>query len=171
MSTVAMPKVRPIAGIYRDTIYVTLKTRTPGASVYYTIDETTPSSGSTLFVNGTPIEIAARTYLYEPIWLETEGDFEWIEGAASDFSWMENDIYVSTIITLKAIAIKTGWTNSSVLTALFVVADITFKHLEELIVEATYLTTEAGERIVTEAGEYIVINYGVEETIFQKVIQ
>jgi len=76
------------AGTYFTTQSVTLSTTTTGASIYYTIDGTTPTTSSTQFNTTTPISISSTT-------------------------------------TVKAIAVKTGWSNSGVLTATYTISPAT----------------------------------------------
>lgn len=61
MSTVSNPVINPIAGSFKNSVEVTLKCLTPGASIYYTIDGTTPDATKTLYVDGTPVVVASTT--------------------------------------------------------------------------------------------------------------
>lgn len=82
-NTVATPKALPIAGIYTGAQSVALTCDTPGASIYYTVDGSTPDATKTAY-NG-PIAVAATT-------------------------------------TIKAIAIKTGMTNSAVFSGTYTIS-------------------------------------------------
>jgi len=59
---VAMPKADKVSGTYGSTQTVTLSCDTEGAAIYYTLDGSTPNTGSELY-NGTPLTIAATTTL------------------------------------------------------------------------------------------------------------
>lgn len=54
---VATPTFNPAAGTYYETQYVTISTTTEGATIYYTIDGSDPTTGSTVYA--TPIEVDA----------------------------------------------------------------------------------------------------------------
>ncbi|MFA6383601.1 MAG: chitobiase/beta-hexosaminidase C-terminal domain-containing protein, partial [Parcubacteria group bacterium] len=79
---VATPTATPVAGTYTSAQSVTLATTTSGATIYYTLDGSTPSSFSTQYSTA---------------------------------------IAISATITLKAIAVKSGMTDSAVLTALYTI--------------------------------------------------
>jgi hypothetical protein len=53
--TVATPTANPPGGIYTEAQTVTLETTTPGASIYYTLNGTTPSASSTLYTSSITI--------------------------------------------------------------------------------------------------------------------
>jgi len=57
----ATPTFSPAPGTYNSAQSVSLSDATNGASIYYTIDGTTPTSKSTLFSAGTPIVVTATT--------------------------------------------------------------------------------------------------------------
>ncbi len=57
----ATPTFSPVPGTYTSAQSVSLADTTTGASIYYTIDGSTPSSGSTLFSAATPIPVNATT--------------------------------------------------------------------------------------------------------------
>jgi hypothetical protein len=57
----ATPTFSPAAGTYTAAQSVSLATTTAGASIYYTIDGSTPTTGSTLFSAATPIQVATTT--------------------------------------------------------------------------------------------------------------
>jgi glucosylceramidase len=57
----ATPTFSPAPGTYNSAQSVSLSDATNGASIYYTIDGTTPTSKSTLFTAGTPIAVTATT--------------------------------------------------------------------------------------------------------------
>jgi len=80
--SVAAPTADPPARIYGEAQSVTLATTTEGASIYYTIDGSTPTTSSTLY--SSPIDISESK-------------------------------------TIKAIAVKEGMTNSSVLNAQYTI--------------------------------------------------
>jgi hypothetical protein len=82
-STVATPTADPAAGAVADESTVTLATTTAGATIYYTTDGSTPTTGSMVY--STPLVISYAT-------------------------------------TIKAIAVKTGLNNSSVLTAAYTIS-------------------------------------------------
>ncbi len=57
----AAPTFTPAPGTYSTTQPVTLSSTTPGASIYYTTNGTTPTTSSTLYNSGTPISVSATT--------------------------------------------------------------------------------------------------------------
>jgi glucosylceramidase len=57
----ATPTFSPAPGTYTSNQSVSLADTTAGASIYYTIDGTTPTDKSTLFTTGTPISIKTTT--------------------------------------------------------------------------------------------------------------
>jgi glucosylceramidase len=59
--TASTPTFTPAPGTYTTAQSVTLADATSGASIYYTLDGTTPSAASTLFSPATPIAISATT--------------------------------------------------------------------------------------------------------------
>ncbi|MGD0787212.1 MAG: chitobiase/beta-hexosaminidase C-terminal domain-containing protein [Terracidiphilus sp.] len=59
--TAATPTFSPAAGTYTSAQTVSLSDSTPGASIYYTTNGTTPTAGSTLFSASTPIAVSATT--------------------------------------------------------------------------------------------------------------
>jgi hypothetical protein len=59
--TVATPTFSPVSGNYPSTQSVTISTTTSGATIYYTTNGTTPTTGSTLY--GGPVSVAATTTL------------------------------------------------------------------------------------------------------------
>jgi glucosylceramidase len=59
--TAATPTFSPAAGTYTSAQTVSLSDSTPGASIYYTTNGTTPTAGSTLFLASTPIAVSATT--------------------------------------------------------------------------------------------------------------
>jgi glucosylceramidase len=73
----ATPTFSPAPGTYAAAQTVTLSDTTPGASIYYTTNGTTPTTSSTLFSSTTPISVSSTT-------------------------------------TIEAIAVASGYTNSSV---------------------------------------------------------
>ncbi|NWJ50325.1 MAG: chitobiase/beta-hexosaminidase C-terminal domain-containing protein [Bacteroidetes bacterium] len=60
---VAKPTFSPVAGTYSTTQNVTISTATSGAKIYYTTDGTDPTSGSTLYVAGSPVVVSANKTL------------------------------------------------------------------------------------------------------------
>ncbi|CDV96358.1 Phage capsid protein [Desulfitobacterium hafniense] len=82
-NTVATPKALPTAGSYTGAQSVALSCDTPGATIYYTTNGSTPTTSSTAY-NG-PIAVAATA-------------------------------------TIKAIAVKSGMTNSVVMTAAYTIS-------------------------------------------------
>ncbi len=61
LPVVATPTFSPAPGVYTSAQSVSLSDTTNGASIYYTIDGSTPTSKSTLFAPGTPIAVSATT--------------------------------------------------------------------------------------------------------------
>ena len=59
--TAATPAFSPAPGSYSSAQSVALSDSTPGASIYYTTDGTTPTTSSTLFSASTPIAVASTT--------------------------------------------------------------------------------------------------------------
>lgn len=59
--TAASPAFNPTPGTYSAAQTVTLTDTTPGASIYYTTNGTTPSSASTLFSSAAPIAVSSTT--------------------------------------------------------------------------------------------------------------
>lgn len=57
--TVSMPTFSPASGIYTEALDVTITCNTAGATIYYTLDGSTPSTGSMVYSN--PIEITETT--------------------------------------------------------------------------------------------------------------
>lgn len=57
--TVAAPVIAPTAGTYADSVSVTLTCTTPGASIYYTTDNTEPTTASNLY--STPFVLTTNT--------------------------------------------------------------------------------------------------------------
>ena len=57
--TVAAPVIAPTAGTYADSVTVTLTCTTPGASIYYTTDNTEPTTASNLY--STPFVLTTNT--------------------------------------------------------------------------------------------------------------
>jgi hypothetical protein len=60
---VAAPTFSPAAGTYTTTQSVTLSTTTSGASMYYTVDGTTPTTSSTLYSSAIPVNVTTRSRL------------------------------------------------------------------------------------------------------------
>jgi hypothetical protein len=81
--TVATPTFSPVAGTYSSTQSVTISTTTPGASIFYTTDGSTPTTGSTPYT--TPVPVASS-------------------------------------LTLKALATASGFINSAVGSAIYVIS-------------------------------------------------
>jgi len=61
VSIIATPKISPIVGSYREKVEVTLKCKTPGVAIYYTIDGSTPDATDNLYTDGTPIQVSSTT--------------------------------------------------------------------------------------------------------------
>ncbi len=80
--TVATPAFSPAAGTYSGSVTVTLTTTTPGATIYYTTNGSTPTAASIPYTDPFPL---------------------------------------TTTATVKAIATKSGWINSSVAAATYTV--------------------------------------------------
>ena len=59
-SKVATPTFNPVAGTYYNALSVSISSTTTGAKIYYTLNDGTPSSSSTLYT-GTPIMVSATT--------------------------------------------------------------------------------------------------------------
>ena len=57
----ATPAFTPTAGTYTSTQKVSLSDNTSGASIYYTLDGSTPTTASTLFSPATPIAVSSTT--------------------------------------------------------------------------------------------------------------
>lgn len=99
----ATPVASPVAGFYVGTQSVTLSCSTPGSSIFFTVNGTTPTSGSTPYTG--PVSIASSQ-------------------------------------TLKAIATASGFSNSAVLTAIYVINGLPYKLGNLLLTpEATDLFT------------------------------
>jgi hypothetical protein len=81
-TTAVAPAFSPVAGSYTSPQNVTLASTTPGAQIYYTVDGSTPTAGSNLYVSAIP---------------------------------------VNTSLTISAIAIAAGFSNSSVAKAAYVI--------------------------------------------------
>jgi hypothetical protein len=60
-SAAASPTLSPSPGSYTSAQSVTLADTTPGAMIYYTTNGTAPSTGSSLYTPGTPLEVSATT--------------------------------------------------------------------------------------------------------------
>lgn len=82
----ATPVASPGAGAVASGTIVSLATATPGATIHYTVDGSTPDATDPVYVPGTTV------------------------------------ISVTAGVTIKAIAIKNGYTNSAVLTAAYTIA-------------------------------------------------
>ncbi|HMJ63632.1 MAG TPA: chitobiase/beta-hexosaminidase C-terminal domain-containing protein [Bryobacteraceae bacterium] len=82
ISTVATPVISPNGGSYRRKVFITLNCSTPAATIYYTLDGSTPTTTSQVF---------------------------------------QSELKLTSSATLKAKAIKTGYQDSAVATATFVV--------------------------------------------------
>ena len=145
-------------GTYNTTQSVSLENTTDGATIYYTIDGSNPTSSSTAYSTAidvtktttikaiaikaglTDSEVSSATYTLKvlaPTFSVAEGDYEETqsieiscatEGAkiyytdnneppSSSSTLYTGAISVSDIKTIKAIAIKEGWTNSDVSSA------------------------------------------------------
>lgn len=61
LSAAAAPTFSPAPGTYSSAQKVTLSDSTPGASIYYTTDGSTPTASSTLFSASSPITVSATT--------------------------------------------------------------------------------------------------------------
>jgi len=59
--TASNPTFSPSAGTYTSAQTVTLADATPGASVYYTVDGSTPTAASTLYSSTSPISVSTTT--------------------------------------------------------------------------------------------------------------
>lgn len=59
MPQVAAVAFNPIPGTFQDSVDITLSTTTPGASIFYTLNGTTPTTASSIFT--TPINLTAST--------------------------------------------------------------------------------------------------------------
>jgi Chitobiase/beta-hexosaminidase C-terminal domain len=162
----AMPTFSPAAGTYTTSQQVTISDTTPGTTIYYTTDGTTPTTSSNVF-NSTAITVSASETL-EAIAVETgyttspattaaytiapvlptpivnpaAGTYATTQSVTFSESTPGATIYyttdgttptassnpyssaisVSTTQTLQAIAVKAGYTNSVVDTALFTIA-------------------------------------------------
>ena len=103
---VADPVITPAAGTYTSAQSVTLTCATTGASIYYTIDGSTPNSLSTLYSGAISLSTSGTT-------------------------------------TVKAIAIKTGLTDSAVVSATYVINISTSKVLTGITLAASEGTVEA----------------------------
>ena len=55
------PTMSPSPGSYASSQSVTLTDGTPGAQIYYTLNGTTPSTGSALYTPGMPLQVASST--------------------------------------------------------------------------------------------------------------
>jgi hypothetical protein len=55
--TVATPVLSPAGGSFVDYVDITITTATPGATIYYTLDGTTPTTASDIYSPFAPIEI------------------------------------------------------------------------------------------------------------------
>ena len=73
LGTVAAPTITPGSGTYTATQTITLSTSTPGATVCYTTDGTTPTESSTVYRN--PITVAAPVKIiamaYQAGWMDS----------------------------------------------------------------------------------------------------
>jgi hypothetical protein len=61
LSPVAQPKFSPPGGTYTSSQKVTITDETPGATIYYTTDGTTPNRSSHVFTAGNPITVSSPT--------------------------------------------------------------------------------------------------------------
>lgn len=82
----AIPVASPAAGAVASGTVISLATATPGATIHYTVDGSTPDATDPVYTPGTTV------------------------------------ITVTAGVTIKAIAIKIGYTNSAVLTAAYTIA-------------------------------------------------
>ena len=95
--TCATPTFSPAAGAYIDAQNVTISCATEGATIYYTIDGTDPTTSSSVY--STPIA-------------------------------------VSTTTTIKAMAVKDGFNNSTIASAIYTFLTTTYNTIAELIAAA-----------------------------------
>jgi hypothetical protein len=57
---VISPVISPASGTYRTSVKVNIATGTPGASIYYTLNGSTPTSSSTKFTAGSPFTVTGK---------------------------------------------------------------------------------------------------------------
>jgi hypothetical protein len=63
LSAAATPTLSPAGGSYTATQTVTISDTVPNATIYYTIDGTTPTTGSTVYSSGFPITVSSTETL------------------------------------------------------------------------------------------------------------
>jgi len=156
---VATPTVNYASGVHSSSFQVVLSCQTGSASIYYTLDGTTPTIESTLYVSQIDINqttnlkaIAYKDNLYsdvlsvaytfivmDPIADVNEGTYISSKAITLDTTTEDATIYytldgttptidsilyispieISETTTLKAIALKDGWTSSNILTLVY----------------------------------------------------
>jgi len=196
--TVATPTATPQGGTFTTAQSVTLATPTAGASIYYTVDDTAPTTNSTLYSSAIPlsatttlkaiavkngmnnsgimteqytINIPANTVVQpeasllagtyptaQSVTLSTTTTGATIhyttDGSdpATSSTVYSSPIAINTTTTLKAIAVKNGMTNSSVLTAVYTInttgsSDI---HTNDFATQFSLLGLASGTNVITD---------------------
>jgi len=93
--TVAAPTFTPAAGLYTSPVNVTISTITPNATIYYTTDETTPTTSSSVYT--TPIPVSVTTTIKA---MATAPDFNDSSVATAVYSF---PVAVANVAALRAL--------------------------------------------------------------------
>jgi len=85
-STVQTPVLSPAAASFGTSVAVTLYTNTPGATIRYTLDGSTPTQLSSAFVDGTPIVLTHSTTVKAIAFKDGMNPSDCVSGTYSTFS-------------------------------------------------------------------------------------